>query len=431
MADRGDATAHSARSLPEIRVPAAWTFAGLVAGLIIGPLAKGTILAGPLLAVAQPVGNLWLDALKMTILPLVAGLLFMGIVQTVATARAGPMARRTLRLFLLILAVSAATGVAATLLLLKLAPVPASAAIAFSSGAVTAQEPAAIAGIGDFLNGLIPENIVAAASDGAMLPVVVFIALFALASTRLADGPRIQITRLFEALTGAMLIIIGWVLAIAPFGVFALAAGLSARSGAGAMGALAHYILVVSAVGLVILILAYVLGIASGRDGPGRFSRALVPAQAVAISTQSSLASLPAMIASCRILGLRDESGEFVLPLAVAVFRATSPAMNLAVVIYCAALLGIDVPLAALLAGAGVAVLLSLGTVSLPGTVSFIATIAPIAATMGVPVEPLVILVAVEMLPDVMRTLANVTMNVAVVAAVDRGNDAAAIPDQK
>lgn len=408
-------------ALPEIRVPAALTFAGLVVGLLVGLLMEGSDWLGALLAIAEPIGKLWLQALKMTILPLVAGLLFTGIAQTVATARAGAMARRTLGLFLAVLAASAAIGALVMPLLLKWVPIPAQAMAAFGkASAVTGPVPDA----GDFLAGLIPENIFKAASDGAMLPFIVFIALFALASTRLPERPRVQLAGLFEALAGTMMVVIGWILALAPIGVFALALGLAAHSGAAAIGALAHYVILVAAIGAAVLVGGYVLGIVGGRKRPMLFTRALLPSQAVAFSTQSSLASLPAMLISTRLLGLKDTSGEFVLPLAVALFRATSPAMNLAVAIYVAKLAGVELEPQALLAGAGVALLVSLGTVSLPGTISFIASIAPIAIAMGVPVEPLALLVAVEVLPDIMRTVGNVTMDVAVTAVADRSEGA-------
>jgi len=161
-----------------------------------------------------------------------------------------------------------------------------------------------------------------------------------------------------------------------------------------------------------------------GRTG-GRFVTAMLPAQAVALSTQSSLASLPAMLDSAGRLGVRPSTAEFVLPLAVVIFRATSAAMNLAVVYYIAALAGMDVPPTVAIAGILIASVISLSAVSLPGSISFVVSIGPIALAMGVPVEPLALLVAVEMLPDLMRTLGNVTMNVAVTSAVDRPADAA------
>ncbi len=144
---------------------------------------------------------------------------------------------------------------------------------------------------------------------------------------------------------------------------------------------------------------------------------------AAPISTQSSLASLPAMLAATRRLGVRESTSDFVLPLAVAIFRGTSPAMNLGVAIYAAYLTGTPLSVPALAAGVVVAFLVSLSSVSLPGTLSFIISVGPIAMAMGVPVAPLGLLVAVEMLPDLMRTLGNVTMDVAVTAAVDEGHD--------
>ena len=106
--------------------------------------------------------------------------------------------------------------------------------------------------------------------------------------------------------------------------------------------------------------------------------------------------------------------------LAVAIFRATSPTMNMAVAIYVAYLTGTPLSAWTLAAGVLVAFLVSLSSVSLPGTLSFVVSVGPIAMAMGVPIEPLALLVAVEMLPDIMRTLGNVTADVAVTAAVDR-----------
>ena len=83
-------------------------------------------------------------------------------------------------------------------------------------------------------------------------------------------------------------------------------------------------------------------------------------------------------------------------------------------------LAGVELTPTLLAAGIAVAFVISVGSVSLPGSISFVISIGPIALAMGVPIEPLALLVAVEMLPDIMRTLANVTMNVAVTSAVDR-----------
>ncbi len=404
--------------LPVIRIPALLTFAALIAGIAAGTALRGTDAADPLEAIATPVGTLWLNALKMAILPLVAGLLFSGITQAAALARAGPMARRTLALFAAVLTGGAVASLLATPALLAAFPIPGGAVDALSASTGQAM-PAAI-GTGAFIAGIVPDNVFMAAANGAMLPLVVFIALFALAANRLPPPQRLTLQRLFAALAAAMMVIVGWVLAVAPIGVFALAFTMSVASGGAVIGALIHYIVIVSAVGLLVTLSAYLLVAFAGAQTVRRFAGAMLPAQTVAISTQSSLASLPAMIVACRNLGVKDSSDEFVLPLAVAVFKATSPAMNFAVAYYVARLAGIEPGVVAMIAGAGVAVLCSIGVAGVPSAVSFLGTLVPVAATMGAPLEPLAILIAVEMLPDIVRTLGNVTMNVAVTTVVDR-----------
>ena len=404
----------AARTMPEIEVPTALTFAALVAGLVLGTLLAGTGAGEAALAIAGPVGSLWLSGLKMTIVPLVSGLLFLGVVDMVAAARAGRMAQRTLGWIAAMVVVSAAIGLVGMPALLALFPPPAGADGILASG--SPGETGAVPTLADFLAQLVPDNVIAAAAGGSMLPLLVFIVLLAVATTRLSEDYRKALTKFFAAIAAAMIVVIGWVLWLAPLGVFALGFGLAANVGAEAFGTLGHYILLVSALGLAVMLAAYALGLWQGGAG---FLRAILPSQAVALSTQSSLASLPAMLASARTLGVGEQTSEFVFPLAVTIFRATSAAMNIGVVLYVAHLAGVEVPLPAMLAGGAVAILVSMGSVSLPGTASFVASTAPIALTMGVPIEPLAILVAVEMLPDVMRTVGNVTANVAVAAAVD------------
>lgn len=365
----------------------------------------------------RPVGTLWLRALQMTIIPLVAALLVLGIVQLASAARAGAAARRMLGLVFGVLIAGGLTTAALLPWLLTVFPVPESASAFLAE---TPQHAQQVPVLSDFVASLIAPNIIAAAAETAMLPLTIFFSLFAVAVTRLPERQSETLLDFFHALANAMLQIIGWVLWLAPVGVFALALGVAARAGGGAFAALLHYILLVSAMGTLVLIGAYILAWVLGGVSPWRFAKAVLPAQAVAVSTQSSLASLPAMLDSSGRLGLRQSTSEFVLPLAVAIFRATSPAMNLAVAIYVAHLAGVELSPTLMAAGIGVALIISIGSVSLPGSISFVVSIGPIAIAMGVPVEPLALLVAVEMLPDIMRTLGNVTMNVAVTGAVDR-----------
>ncbi len=409
-------------ALVAIRLPVALTFAGLVGGLVAGIL--GALAGAPALVgeIAALFGGLWLRALQMTIIPLVAALLVLGLVQMILAARVGTAARRMLLVMIAVqLAGGAFTSVSMPALLTAF-PVPEGAS---SFLAQTPGEVGEVPKVLDFMASLVSPNIIAAAAETAMLPLTIFFVMFAVAITRLPADQGDRLLGFFHALGNVMLLIIGWVLAIAPVGVFALAYGVGVQSGGGAFAALGHYVLTVTAMGTFILVLAYLIAAGLGRTGVLGFAKAVLPAQAVALSTQSSLASLPAMLDSASRLGIRPATAEFVLPLAVVIFRATSAAMNLAVVYYIAALAGVEVPPAIAIAGILIASVISLSAVSLPGSISFVVSIGPIALAMGVPVEPLALLVAVEMLPDLMRTLGNVSMNVAVTSAVDRSADPA------
>ena len=406
--------------LVAIRLPVWWTFGGLVAGLALGWALAGSAALETFLPVADLVGKLWLRALQMTIIPLVAALLVLGIAKLVGAASAGAVARRMLLLVLAILVLSGLSTAILMPLLLTAFPPPEAARALLNTGGVAAQEVPELA---DFILSLVAPNVIAAAAETAMLPLTIFFALFAIAVARLPEGQRDTLLALFLALANAMLTLIGWVLWLAPIGVFALGIGVAAQAGGGAFATFLHYILTVTAMGTVILLGGYLLAWVGGRIAPLTFAKAMIPAQAVAFSTQSSLASLPAMLASAKRLGLRDSTADFALPLAVAIFRATSPAMNMAVAIYVATLAGVELTPAVLAAGIAVAFVISVGSVSLPGSISFVISIGPIAIAMGIPVEPLALLVAVEMLPDIMRTLGNVTMNVAVATTVEQARE--------
>jgi proton glutamate symport protein len=393
---------------------------------LIGGLSAGIALAGlapervdAITAFVDPIGALWLRALQMTIIPLVVALLITGIVTSVAAARAGKIAGWSIGFFFAVLWGGAIMSAFMTPLLLEMFPIPAAAAEALVGSLTATSEIGEVPAFSEFVKAMVPTNPVAAAANDAILPLIVFTAIFALAITRLETGPRDLLSGFFSAIGDAMLVVIGWVLALAPIGVAALAFVVAARTGAGAIGVFLHYILIVSAIGVIVWAAAYPLGIIGGRRKPMMFVRAVLPSQAVAISTQSSLASLPAMLRGAKMLGVRETTADVTLPLAVALFRSTGPAMNMAVAIYVASLTGVELTPMTLAIGVAVAATTTLGAVSLPGSISFISSIAPIALAMGVPIEPLALLIAVETMPDIIRTLGNVSNDVAAAATVD------------
>ncbi len=394
----------------------------LVTGLIIGiaGAALDPVLAGRAADIADPVGALWLNGLRMTIVPLVVSLLITGIARTTEAARAGRIAGLSLAWIVTIMSASAVTGAILMPAVLHLLPMPVASAAALRAALSHAPAVAAVPPFGDFVRAIIPTNPIAAAASDAILPLLIFTGVFAFALTRLPAEPRSRLTEFFSALADAMIVVIGWVLRLAPVGVFALALVVGARSGAAAFGALLHYIAAVASVGIVVALLAYPLAVMGGRVSLRRFAAAIAPVQALAISTQSSLACLPLMLTKSDELGVPEASAGVTLPMAVALLRATGPAMNISVALYVASWFGIHLGPAQYGVAIMAAILTSMGAVSLPGTVSFITSIAPICLAIGVPVEPLALLIAVETLPDIVRTLGNVMHDVAVTATVAR-----------
>lgn len=368
-------------------------------------------------------GQLWLNALRMTIIPLVFSLLVTGIASIADAARTGRLALKAMLLFGVLILGSTLYAVAAAYGLHALWPIDPEGARLLLAG-----HPAAPAGIGaaapfsEFLKTIAPSNPIRAAAEDAILGIVVFAVFFGFAASRLPERLRLPLVTFFEAVGETMIVIVRWVLMAAPLGVFALSLGVGLTAGASAAGVLLHYVAIISIACIGVGLLFYPLAVIFGRVSLSRFARAAAPAQVVAFSTQSSLASLPVMVErSVDMLGVPRATAGLVLPLAVAVFRVTSPVANLGVAIYCAHLFGIEPSMGQLVAAMLTAMLISIGTVGLPGQVSFFASIAPICIAMGVPLEMLPLLLAVEVIPDIFRTLGNVTADMAVTRMVQGG----------
>jgi Na+/H+-dicarboxylate symporter len=404
----------------------------LAAGLGVGALAAafGGESARQIIEATEALGGLWLNALRMTVIPLIFAVLVTGIAQVSDAAATGRLALKAVMWFAGLLVLSATISTLFVNGILAVWPVSETAAEALRAGAQAPAPGAATApDFAVWLKSLAPSNPVKAAAEDAILPIVVFAIFTGFALTRLSDARGRTLLEVFEALGEAMIVIVRWVLAVAPLGVFALGLGVGLRAGVGAAGVLGQYIVTASSTGLVITIVAYALAVVVGRISLGRWAQATSPVLATAFATQSSLACLPAMIERTRDdLHVPERVANLVLPLAVAVFRFTSPAVNLAVCIFVAKVYGLE-PTPLQYAGAAlVALAVSLGSVGLPGQVSFIVSVAPICLALGLPIDLLPILLAVEVVPDIFRTLGNVTGDMAVTAILskdDPGDEAA------
>lgn len=397
--------------------------AGLLLGLALGG-ALGAVhpaFQAQLVGYSSALGGVWLDALRMTIIPLVFSLLVVGVAQAAGTVQTGGLAARALVTFAIVLLTATTLTAFVAPALLNLWPAPSQAAEGLrraAQGAAAGIPP--VPPLADWLKSFVPANPIKAAADGAIASICVFALTFGLAASRISEPRRAHLFALFDAVQATMMVIVDWVLFAAPVGVFFLALVVGAQTGFGAVGVLGHYVVIVSLMCLMAGAFGLVMAVIGGRVPFGRLISALIPVEAMAISTQSSLACLPVMLEATEQIGVTQRVRGVVMPMAVAVFRLTSPPGNLAVAIYVAHIYGIHLDPGRLAIGVVVACLVSLATVGVASSVTFFTTLVPISMAMGLPMDLLPLLLAVETLPDFSRTVGNVTAHVGVTAWANR-----------
>jgi Na+/H+-dicarboxylate symporter len=260
----------------------------LAAGLLVGALlaASGKPLLLDIVPMLEPLGTLWLSALRMTVVPLIVAMLVTAIVSAAETAASGRVASRALILFLIALTGAAILAAVLMPLFLTWWPVDpqAAAALRATASASTTEIPQ-LPPLREWITSLIPVNPFKAAAEDSILQIVIFALFFGFGASRLAPDVRAPLLGFFRAVTETMFVIIRWVLWAAPIGVFALALNVGASGGLHAAGGLLQYVVMMCVLGVIITLLAYPAAIVFGRVPPMKFVRAMIPAQAVAVST--------------------------------------------------------------------------------------------------------------------------------------------------
>jgi proton glutamate symport protein len=405
----------------------AWSLAALVVGLAAGILLHGSTnpWVKTVAEAANPVGQLWVRSLQVTVIPLVITHLLSAIMGSDRQQPIGALGGKALILFIgmLIAAGLFAILVASPLVALySVDPETASSLRASTSVPASALEAArqGETSLGEWLVGLVPSNIFAAAASGEVLPLLLFTVLFGLAATRLPPEPREQLARTFRALGEAMMVLIRWILVATPIGVLVLTFEMTLGVGLAAAGFLTAFVLLVSGVLLLFTALLYPVSGIMGRTSIRAFARAAAPAQLVAVSTRSSLASLPALVQGARQhLQLSATMTGFVLPLSVSTFKVNRTISSTTKLLFLAHVF--DVPLGApeLATFLVSALILSFSSVGVPGGGSAFRTL-PAYLAAGVPIEGIVILEAVDTIPDIFKTLTNVTGDMSAATILSR-----------
>lgn len=385
---------------------------GLVSGISLG--ASAAPWTDTLVAWIEPVGALWVNAIRMTVIPLIVSLLVGGITGAGA-ATAGQVGGRAVAWFVGL--VAATTSLAAVV-------VPPLYAMLGAEGWQVPQVEGAVAvsavtlpPFRDWFVGLLPSNPVQAAATGDILPLVFFTVVFSLAATRIAPELQASLVRGARAVSEAILVVVGWILATAPVGVFALTLALAERTGLSLLRAVGGFFLVVAVLLVVATVALYPLVRIVGGIPLRRFARACAPAQAVGFSTRSSLSTLPILLEEAeRTLRLPAHVSGLVLPAAVSVFKYGSPMTRIAGTYLVASLYGVELGAAEWAALSAFLGVLSFYSPGIPSGGLFV--MAPIYQAFGLPLEGIGLLIALDVIPDMLLTTANVTANMAVASLV-------------
>jgi proton glutamate symport protein len=397
----------------------------LVLGLAAGIALSAASMPAAVSAIEwiEAFGTIWINAIRMTVIPLVVSAIIVGIVSSPELGSIGRVGAQAIVLFLVILLAAACFSVLIAPAAFSFLTIDAAAAeslrAAVAGGAVAAAEGAQrIQTPQQWLIDMVPVNPIKAAADGAMLPLIVFSIAFGIAVTKVSAPARTTFTEFMRGIGDASLVLVGWVLQLAPLGVFALSLAIARRLGIAAAGAVVFYMVLVCIACTAFMALLYLVVAVSRRGVPG-FPRFWAPAQAVAFSGRSSLVALPAMIQSAQAMRQPAIIPSFFLPLAVATFR-TGAAINIPIgVLFIAKLYGVEIGVAELITIALTAVVTSFSVPGIPG--GTIIVMVPALLAVNLPPAGIAVLLAVDTLPDMFRTTTNVTGDLAVAAILSKG----------
>ena len=371
----------------------------------------------------EPLGTVFINAIRMTVIPLVVGSLVGGVAATTDVTSIGRIGRRAIAFYVITLFMAA--GFAALVGPLAFSSITIDPAAVAALRASTAEAAAratetarTVPTFGQWLVDLVPPNPIKSAADGAMLPLIVFTLAFALALTRIEGAKRDGVVRFFKGIADTAMVLVQWVLKFAPIGVFALALALAAKLGVSAAGAVAGYMIIVSLL-VVIFVVAvmYPIALVLGKRSLREFARAVFPVQAVAFSSRSSLAALPAMMESARTqLKLPEPVIAFLMPLSVSLYRVGAAIGMTIGVVFVAKLYGVDMTTARL---ATIVLTVVVTTFSVPGIPGgSIITMVPVLIAADLPVEGIGILLGADTIPDMFRTTANASADMVAAVAI-------------
>ena len=389
--------------------------AGLVLGLAVGLGASATGNAW-LLALAEgsaPIGAIFMNAIRMVIIPLIITIIFTSIAKLGDPRKLGRIGGLTIAYYWITLIPAIAIGMATMKFGLRFAS-------EIDMPETAAADVPELQSIVDFIVSLVPANPFAAASNGSLLPLIVFTALVAAATGTLAVERRERMINIAEDASAALIKLVWWILYTAPIGVFGLAAPVTARLGWDLVQSLGIFIVFVF-VGLVIFVAIVTLPLVYfvAGVGPLKYLKGTFGGVSIAVSTTSTAAAIPVTREEAiENIGVSPTIANLLVPLGASMHRPGSALFQGAAIVFLAYLYGVPIPMTAIAAALLATFLVSLTVAPVPS--SGVVTMAPALDAVGVPVAGLAIILGIDRIPDMMRSAVNILGQVSAAVLVDR-----------
>lgn len=413
---------------------------GLVAGAVVGVVANQIAAGSPAAkekiafvadAIAHPIGQIFLRLLFLVVIPLVFASLTVGVAGLGDLKHLGRLGWRALLYFFLTTAVSVLMGMS---LMRTFEPGvgfdAATRAELQQSFSADAARLATTANLGatkttletanQFLDMFLPRNVLRAVVEMQMLPLIVFALLFGVALTMLAAPRRDAMVAWLETVGEAMVRIVGIAMKLAPYAVFCLVFSVVAKFGHGLLEKLALYVGLVLAAYLVQVFVMYpVLLTVLARRRPFEFLKGALPVMITAFSTSSSNATLPTSIrVSTTDLGIRPRVAGFVLPLGATMNMNGTALFEGALILFIAQIFGVELSLWQQILVVFLCVFSAIGAAGVPG--GALPLIMTVMAQVGIPPDGIAIVLGVDRLLDMGRTVTNVLGDLVCAAWIER-----------
>jgi proton glutamate symport protein len=411
---------------PKRKTLTAFAVIALLVGFGLGAFAResGASWLLSFAAIARPAGALWTNTLRMIVLPLMISYLVLAISSLPRGRTAGVLGITSLVSFAMLLGTAGLFSIFVTPTLLANLPIAHTDIASFAAGAATSAEaaPAAAAtapSLSQWISSIVPTNIFHAIADDNYLQVFIAAVLLAAAMSRIAAERRAALVNIVQAVADTATVLVGWLIRLLPLAAFCLAFVSGAAKGLTVAGNVGVFVLTSCAILIVTTFLMYPIAMIVGKVSLRSFASAVAPAQTVAAGTRSSLACLPALVEGAEDeLGIEPDVAAFTLPLSVSVFKLNLALTQPLHILFVATMFGMHLTPAFMVTFTATMILVSFTTAGIPSGGSFASL--PFYLALGIPIEAFALFKVADAIPDIFKTVLNVTADMTVATIVAR-----------